>query len=190
MNTRGFTMIELLVVMVILSLTVSLLASGLATTWSNFDRLGARALSGSAASLPKTWFSKSFQAAVLYHPFEPDFSGSAYSMSFISFARPDGKDPAPQPLTWTIVNDRGRTMLSFSGPEDAGDTQITQLPDGSHFEYYVENAWQSAFAPEQNSIPDAIRVVSQKGTWVVSARGRPAMADIPVELPMFGAYEF
>lgn len=202
--TGGFTMVELLVVLVITGMTTSLLVTGLGTTWQNFDRLSNKNISQSQGQLPKSWFIKSVNAALLGHPDKPMFSGTASEFTFTTFLTPNDKLQRPQQITWRLSNNSRGSDLSFVySPfvEEDPNRESTNSPqtvsvwqfssqDGFTFEYLVSGAWANVFTPEKGELPTAIRIRNNTQIWTLATVHRPTLADMPPEIPLFGEYEF
>jgi general secretion pathway protein J len=189
-RNSGFTLIEMLVVLVILGLTTSLMTQGLSTTWNNFSRLGARDLINSHAQLPISWFEQSLVGAVLYHPYDVQVSGDANSFKYITFNAPSDAKHIPQPITWSIVNTNLKWQLAFTTNSSELPIIIRDFSSPPKFEYWFEQQWQAKFSPEDARLPLAVRIVHEDKIWSVAKIGRPEEADMPAELPMYGEYEF
>lgn len=196
---NGFTMIELLVVLVIVGITTSLLITGLTTTWSSFDRLSQKNLTQSRGQIPKSWFLKSVNAALLGHPEKSMFSGTQEQFTFTSFMSPDDDLERPRRITWLLSENEGVHSLSFSfvDIDRDGNTQskgVTVWKFGNRpnvsFEYLVDGNWVNAYTPQSGNLPNAIRVNQISDIWVVAAIKRPLVADMPPKMPMLGKYEF
>ncbi|ABG41733.1 Prepilin-type cleavage/methylation [Paraglaciecola sp. T6c] len=200
----GFTLVEMLVVMVILALTTSLLTQGLSTTWRNFERLSARDLMNSSAQLPINWFAQSVSGALLYHPANVLVRGEPDAYSFVSYASPDDDLHIPQKLKWRLAPksmlsetrsdiDTYKTAgwaLSFKSETSQEFIEIATFSEAPRFEYWNGKAWLNDFQPDDGQLPVAIRVMSGSRVWSVAKPERPVRADIPPELPLFGRYEF
>jgi general secretion pathway protein J len=196
-NQTGFSLIEILVVMVILALTTSLLTEGLSTTWRSFERLSARDLMNSSAQLPVSWFEKSLAGALLYHPYQASVRGEPNSFEFITFASPDDIRQIPQRITWRLATDRyyeeGQPpmwYLAFQSETSKQFTQVASFVNQPQFEYWNGNSWLSEFLPSDARLPLAVRIMAGNKVWLIAKPGRPVIADIPVEMSVFGAYEF
>lgn len=195
----GFTMVELLVVLVIVGITSSLLITGLTTTWNSFDRLSQKNLTQSRGQIPKSWFLKSVNAALLGHPEKSMFSGAQKQFTFTTFMSPDDDLKRPRHMKWFLSENKGVYSLRFS-LEDLGNDEKTQnkevtvweFGDTSNvsFEYLVGGNWVNAYAPKNGKLPSAIRVNQMSGVWVVAAIKRPRLADMPPKMPVLGKYEF
>jgi general secretion pathway protein J len=193
----GFTLIEMLVVMVILALTTSLLTQGLSTTWRSFERLSARDLISSSAQLPLAWFEHSVAAAVLYHPYKVLVRGEAHSFKLFTFASPDDIKQIPQRVIWRIAADiqynRDQTAkwsLAFQSETSSQFTLVANFLTEPQFEYWDGSSWMTDFLPTDGRLPNAVRIIADGKVWAIAKPGRPAMADIPAEMPIFGAYEY
>jgi general secretion pathway protein J len=194
-SISGFTLIEMLVVMVILALTTSLLTQGLSTTWRNFERLSARDIINSSAQLPLSWFEQSLAAALLYHPAKILVRGEAKSFEFVSFASPDDEKHIPQRLIWRIEakNEKDQNLkwsLTFQSETSPQLVTVASFLVAPSFEYWDGNSWLAEFLPTDGRLPQAVRIMLGDQIWAMAKPQRPYMADMPVELPFFGAYEF
>lgn len=189
-STRGFTLIEMLVVMVILSLTTTLLSTGLSNTWRNFERLGARDLMVSSTQLPLSWFEKSINAALLYHPDKPLVNGHANRFEFVTSAAPDDPKHIPQKIVWSIEPNLNGWGLYFDSQHSTQMILVKEFMQQPVFEYLHQNTWTQEFTPNIGILPEAIRIRINQNIWLMAKPGRPIKADIPAELSIFGAYEF
>ena len=194
----GFTLVELLVVLVITGMTTSLLVTGLGTTWQNFDRLSNKNLTISQGQLPKSWFIKSVNAALLGHPDKPMFNGTAREFTLTTFLAPNDELRRPQEITWLILRSNNGSTLSYAYTDGYGESDNSDLTEdiwqfnsqNTSFEYLVNGAWLSEFAPDKGELPTAIRIQNSGESWALATVHRPEIADMPPEIPMFGKYEF
>jgi len=198
-QVKGFTLVEMLVVMVILALTTTLLTEGLSTTWRSFERLGARSLIASSAQLPLSWFEKSLAGAVLYHPDKVLVQGSSQLFYFTTFMAPDDPQHIPQKITWSIESNNsgllsGQQSLPWSLTFKSELTKQTHLVHSfatqPSFEYWDGQQWLSEFYPQNASLPVAARINVGGQVWAIAKIMRPAMADIPAVMAQSGVYEF
>jgi general secretion pathway protein J len=189
-NNRGFTLIEMLVVLVILALTTSLMTKGLSTTWNNFSRLSARDLMSSSAQLPVSWFEESLVGAVLYHPYEVQVSGDAQSFEYKTFNAPNSSKHIPQQITWSITSENLKWHLVFATESSRVPVIVSEFRMQPKFEYWVDQEWKPEFLPIDGRLPLAVRILEEERVWAIAKIGRPEMADMPAELPAYGEYEF
>lgn len=189
-SNSGFTLIEMLVVLVIVSLTTTLLMTGLSTTWRNFERLGVRDLTVSAGQLGSAWFRQSFQGAVMYHPFKSDFKGDENRIQMISFNAPFDLKQAPQQLAWIIRRSSNDWQLVLIDMHNNTDYLIKQFQNQPRFEYLSASGWTTSFTVKRNAIPKAIRILVDNDEWLRVYPQRPLQSDMPVEYPPYGVYEF
>ncbi|GGD57577.1 PulJ/GspJ family protein [Lacimicrobium alkaliphilum] len=196
---RAFTLIEMLVVLVILALTTTLLSQGLETTWRNFEKLGARDLANSSAQLPLGWFENSIRGALLYHPEQAFAQGDEDSFQFISFNLPDDPRNIPQPMIWQIEPSEQGWQLRYQrvqpqpGESDNTEIRSVQMMDFAQkprFSFLHQGNWQPQFPAIEGMLPEAVRLIVGDQVIATATPGRPALADIPAELPAFGVYEF
>jgi general secretion pathway protein J len=186
---KGFTLLEMLVVLVILAMTTSLLSTGLATTWQNFLRLGARDLIVSSTKLPARWFRDSVKHALLYHPDKVLTQGSSQHFKLVSAAVPNDRRNMPQSLEWMIYEDASRWSLAFV-PELGERVVVKESTQAMEIEYWIDDQWQNTLSPKNARLPAAVRILENGDTWVMAVPGRPIEADVPAEMALFGRYEF
>ncbi|BFT31553.1 hypothetical protein D210916BOD24_27290 [Alteromonas sp. D210916BOD_24] len=190
MRQLGFTLIEVLVVLVIMSLTTTLLVTGLSTTWANFDKLTAKNLRATSSNMPQQWFNQSYKGAVMFHPYEPNFVGTPQKFSHVTTTAPSAEHSTPQNITWQLTNCTSTVCdLQFSINE-AEPITIAALSRTYQFYYLINGEWQEGFQPDNAVIPAAIKLSANNKDWTLVTAGRPVNADIPAELPPFGKYEF
>jgi general secretion pathway protein J len=191
----GFTLIEMLVVMVILALTTGLLTEGLSTTWRSFEKLSSRDLASSSAQLPLSWFEQSVAAALLYHPEHAIVKGKSHSFEFITFASPDDPKQIPQHVVWRISAENNsmqnnQWVLSFQSETSIQFIQVATFAAEPRFEYWNGQSWQLEFLPKDGQLPIAMRIFVAEDVWAMAKPERPVLADMPGELAQFGDYEF
>ncbi len=190
MRQLGFTLIEVLVVLVIMSLTTTLLVSGLSTTWANFDKLTAKNLRTTSSNMPQQWFNQSYKGAVMFHPYEPNFVGTPQGFSHVTTTAPSAKHSSPQNIAWKLTNCTNNVCDLQFILSDANPVTIATVSNTYRFYYLVNGEWQEAFQPDNAVIPAAIKLSARDNDWTLVTAGRPVNADMPAELPPFGKYEF
>lgn len=186
---KGFTLLEMLVVLVILGMTTSILSQGLVTTGQNFQRLAVRDLSLSVAQLPAQWFRDSVKHALLYHPYKPIVEGGANKFRLVTGAVPNNASRIPFAMEWVVAEEDGLWSLGFT----SGQGELVLVKESSQilqFEYLVNDEWISTFAPKDSQLPSAVRVNEGDSAWITVVPGRPVMADVPADLPAYGSYTF
>lgn len=186
--TTGFSLVELLVVMVIVSATTALLVSGFSITWKNFSKLSQRDLLMNSNLMGERWLRDSISEAVLFHPDDANFVGEPNSIRFTSISVPWRSEQIPEEVTWSLVNTEQGTQLQIT----TGQTQTSLItyPARSQFEYLHQNNWNSRFVPEDAQLPAAVRVVHNGQVVFFAATKRPGKAEMPPEMITFGKYEF
>lgn len=189
-HVNGFSLVEMLVVLVIVASTSVLLSQGLTTTWRNFSKLSTSELSVDKAKLPMRWFADSVKSTLLSHPDRIMISGNAQRVEFVTFLSPNTMDKIPRPIRWTITQESNFWFLTF---EDTLHNQLYNVYRSQialEFIYLIQGQWVSTFPDAPGTLPRAIAITTAEGILVTGVVGRPVRADIPVELPVFGAYEF
>lgn len=187
---KGFSIVELLIVLMIMAMVTTLISSGLINTQRNFARLDKSNIITTGLSLPKYWFCESFRGVVLYHPYKPSFEGNEIAVEMHSFISPVDEFNVPQKISWNIeIKDQTNYLVLKTFMPDQ-EFVITSLPENSRFAYLYNSNWVDQFKPSYNRLPEGIRIFSPKGVWVETSIIRPLEAEIPAELARFGKYEY
>ena len=189
---KGFSLIELIVVLIIVSLSSVLLAQGLTTTWRNFAKLNVNQLSAEQTKLPLRWFANSVNAALLSHPERKVFGGDAKYNAFTSYLPPDqsGSLKKPSKIRWSIMYQGGEWRLIYNNETYAKSLSVFTFKQEAFFSYLVDGQWLEEANLPAGKMPRAIAIVSNSNILVTAVLGRPTNADIPAEYPVFGSYEF
>ncbi|OJF69423.1 hypothetical protein BK026_11855 [Alteromonas sp. V450] len=181
----GFTLIEMLVVLVIMSITTTLLVEGLGTTWRNFEKLNNQQLVVNKGLLPKKWFIDSFQGAQLYHPFHWGFTGFEESVNFITITPPGIIKAKPTNISWFLVSE-GNGQTLFLRTDEGENTRVASLNGQYHFEYLVEDSWVKEYVPDSSRLPAAIKITNNENDWVYTVAGTALAPPIPPSLGLYG----
>ncbi|MFC4700062.1 prepilin-type N-terminal cleavage/methylation domain-containing protein [Glaciecola siphonariae] len=189
--TRGFSLVELLVVLVIVSATTTLLISGFSITWKNFSKLSQRDLVMNSHAVGERWLRESLADAVLFHPNDSQFYGNANSIQFVSLAAPWQSASIPTPMTWQIIARERTAQLSLQSPWIASPlNDLANLPVNTRFEYLRNGQWVSEFTSNDAELPSAVRLSSNGEILSYIVLKRPGKAKVPPEMLEFGQYEF
>ncbi|MBD1389801.1 prepilin-type N-terminal cleavage/methylation domain-containing protein [Neiella sp. HB171785] len=187
---KGFTLMEMLVVLVILGLTTTLLSGALNTTWKSFERLSSRDLTVSAGMLGLKWFRQSVKGATLYHPEESFFSGNAVRIEFISQNVPNNPQGTPIGISWFFEPAPiGGWQLYYQTEQLTQPIVVAHFEFQPEFSYFSGGQWHRQYNPTNGSLPKAIQI-KEGQKQLLAVIGRPEKADVPPELARFGVYEF
>jgi general secretion pathway protein J len=203
----GFTLVEMLVVLVILAMTTGLLASALPIVWQSFAKLEQKQLNQSV-NLAAKWFRQSIQGALLYHPDNVVFTGTATKLSMITNAPLDDPNNMPSQIIWEIkqysVAQFGSQQakvaydLWYNNQRTQTIIKVHTFNSPAYFNYIVDNKWQLMFTPNKAMLPDAVSIMvdqsnsieSGASLWLLAAPINPVNVEIPPEMIVFGQYEF
>ena len=169
-ENSGFTLLEMLVVLIILGLITSLLSKGLTTTWQNFQRLSARDLALSTAQLPVQWFRDGIKHALLYHPDHGVVRATEERFRFVTAASPDARDGVPSKIEWIISSDVDASFLRFAR-EDGDTVTVATSVRPFKFQYLAKGKWTDGFLPSNSQLPTAIRILEGHDIWVYAIPG-------------------
>ncbi len=186
----GFTIIEVLVVLIIVAMTTLLLSSGLSIAMSSMEKLKTRHLE-SRAIATLALFRESIQTAVLYHPEKPTFSGDSYTINLVSKKPIDTHPQYPIKVSWRIREDvDGKVWLWYSNLENNSTFKLMPLDGNTRFYYQSENAMHPEFLPESAELPEVISLRSGDAVLIAVSPLIPKTAIVPPEYAVFGKYEF
>lgn len=185
----GFTLVEMLVVLVITALTASIMVTGLETTWRNFTKLDSKFLSSNSAQLPKLWFIQSVEASLLRQHTKVSFSGNETSFRHITSNIPSEEATGIHQCDWSLVPVEAKTSLRF---KCAGSDQleVVVIDEQLSFSYLTNGGWVNQFENRKGELPLAVKILSDTQEWVVASPLHPQFADVPAEIPTSGQYEF
>lgn len=185
----GFTLVEMLVVLVILSLTTSLLVEGLGTTWRNFDKLNGQQLFVNRGLLPKKWFIDSFKGAQLYHPFKSVFTGSSNHISFITISPPGTIKATPTKIEWTIEDQDDSIQSLYYSVDNGNKVKVANLNGQFSFIYLTGKRWEDSFSSDKALLPNAIKILNGDEQWLLSTPGRDVEPVIPTGIAIYGTHD-
>ncbi|GEA09462.1 hypothetical protein KUL42_42230 [Alteromonas sp. KUL42] len=186
---NGFTLVEMLVVLVILSLTTTLLVEGLGTTWRNFDKLNSQQLIVNRGLLPKKWFIDSFKGAQLYHPFKSVFSGSSQRVSFITINPPGTIKATPTKVEWSIESQNSAIQGLYYSIDNGDKVKVANLNGQFSFSYLNGQRWEDSFSPNKALLPNAIKILNGDEQWLLGIPGRDVEAIMPTGIAVNGTHE-
>lgn len=181
----GFTLIEMLVVLVIMSITTTLLVEGLGTTWRNFEKLNSQQLVVNKGLLPKKWFMESIKGAQLYHPHRWVFTGFKESMSFVTLTAPGVTFSKPTHIVW-FIREEGKQQSLYYRIDEGVNVKVATLKESYHFAYLNEGEWSETFQWDAARLPAAIKLTNERNDWVYAAPSAALKPEIPPSLGLYG----
>lgn len=185
-HSLGFTLLEALVTLVIVSLMVALLMQALSQVLNLRERVLRHQMEARVAALQERWFRDSVQAVIVDLPDAlGEMQGTAESMRFVT-ANPLASEGlglvrwdvvpsgAGQGLALVYTDLAGRRMRAIEGPLRS-----------ARFDYRAEGGeWQSEWRPEAGQgqvLPRLVRLqaTGSRGsfTWIVALSVEPAPAS-------------
>lgn len=187
LRQTGFTLIEMLVVLVIMSITTTLLVEGLGTTWRNFEKLNNQQLVVNKGILPKKWFIESIKGAQLYHPYRWVFTGFEDSMSFITLTAPGATSKSPSHVVWFLQQEENGQSLYYRINEGQ-NIKVASFKESYHFEYLNGEEWGGTFQLDVAQLPAAIKLTNEKKSWVYITPNSALKPEIPPSLGLYGRH--
>lgn len=186
---KGFTLIEVLVVLVILSMTSAILVSGLSTIWKSFERLSQKQIN-QASNIGISWLRQSVENAVMFHPNDSVFFGDARTIKFVTAMPIDDASGKPIRITWMLIGDNETTELWHYNELNNTRYKVYSHQQALSFRYLVSGKWQATFQPTAGVLPQAISLVTEQSTLLLASPNGPLQAIAPAEFILYGAYEF
>jgi len=181
-NIKGFTLLEMLVVLVLVGLVSTLLLQGFSYVLHLRERFLQQLNDLQQGAIQEYWFRSSTSALIAnYENAEPIFKGDSKQFSGLTLSALDADGGVPMPMTWQLHYEYGITSLRYL--HTGGETwQILQWQsDVGEFQYLsVQGEWHSEWPPalgdQSPQLPRAILLTGQKRqsifTWIVPILGR------------------
>ena len=179
----GFTLMELLVVMVLVSLLGTLLVQGIGLFASRFDDVQRIHRQAAHAALPQSWFIASVQGLVAYGVDARRLRGDAGAFAGITLQPLRGAPSVPATARWSIdgrsvfyAEDAAEAWRMFTVADDAGALAFEYADAAGVW----HDRWPVAHAPEQR-VPASVRLVSADAgpLWLahVPATPQPVLTE-------------
>lgn len=114
-RVHGFTLLEVLVVLIIVSLVGVLLMQGLSHAFAIRGRLQAELREQQRGSLIEAWFRQTVRSLAPTEPFEgKPFAGSADRFEGISFAPLQGSNGSARRVGWSLIRSGSEVWLEYA----------------------------------------------------------------------------
>ncbi|GLR70871.1 prepilin-type N-terminal cleavage/methylation domain-containing protein [Agaribacter marinus] len=203
MGANGFTIMELLVVLVILSLATALLVSSLSVIWRSFEKLEQRQLNN-AANIGGAWFRRSIEGAIQHHPDIPMFFGDSKRIRLTTVYPIDDSNVGPTKIEWNIrqnTQEAYATELWYTNKRTGLEVLVLNFEQEVWFSYEKTSGQLSLLFNEAhaelpktvtlNKLSDAQTCVTEWcNTMMVAHPLHAGVAETPPEMAVFGEYEF
>lgn len=187
-SNKGFTLVEVLVVLVIVSLSSVLLIQSFNLTWGNLSRLNHKNLAQNSTKLGLLWFQQSIHKAHTFHPEDVVFEGNNNQL-FLFSSYQLSNQPSFYTYRWSI-NDRQLILEYVQNGQLKNTHAVAYLGENARFEYLIGQQWQSTFINLPGQLPSAIRIANTSDVLVTASPYRNIYADVPAEMQSSGKYEF
>jgi len=177
MNLRGFTLLEMLVVLVLVGLISTLLFQGVSYILVMRSRIFVQLNDLRQGVIQEYWFRSSTAAIVTdYEEGEHIFKGDERQFSGLTLAALDAAVGVPTVFSWQLHFDKGMTVLRYQ--KSQGDYWDVARWRGNQgfFRYRARegewhNQWPPSFGADTPQIPRMILVQGQRRqisiTWIV-----------------------
>ncbi len=166
-QNRGFTLVEVLVVLTMVSLLSALLFQGFGYMLATYDRLQNRQSAEMQKSLAEGWWRDSVEASVPYYDNPLRFAGDTQSIQGASYS-PMWRSPGvPSRMTWRLEQQRDGLHLVYEEPPYPPVTIRRWDPGASAaFSFLTkEGQWQADWLPARDrQLPEAVRLAIEERT--------------------------
>ena len=176
-HTRGFTLLEMLVVLVLVGLISTLLLQGFAAVLHLRAGFLAQLEASQRGTLQEYWFRSSVAAVVTdYRDGKHIFKGEEHKLSGLTIAALDQMVGMPSPFVWQLKYANGTTTLLYQNHKGEYWEIAHWLGDHGRFRYIaVDGQWYSQWPPrfglEPAQIPRVILLDGQRRqtpfSWIV-----------------------
>lgn len=146
-STRGFTLVELLVAIVLVALASTLVMQGVGQGLGLVGRVTRDQGAAYHELMARGWIRDSVGAAATLASAEGEFRGAANAVTLLSFRPLLGSEGVASPISWSAGVD-GRLVYT----EQDQSVPITALPPLGHIEYQDSaGTWQPSWPPPEGS---------------------------------------
>lgn len=151
-RARGFTLMEMLVVLVITALMMGSLFESLGILRRSQERLDLRTIAERRGQLALAWFNDSIESLVPLD--DADFHGDASAWTANTLAPVAGGPGRPTPIGWSLHSTATGTVLAYRGP-DARELDLARLAPGARFVFADEKGvLHETWPPRLGLFPD------------------------------------
>lgn len=161
---RGFTLLEMLVVLVITGMVTSLLMGGLLQVMRLQAHFESEAFNTQLGAMHRDWFRQTVNGLIPDHPHGLHlFRGEARQLQGLTLSPLDLPEGTMAPFAWSLAFDRSRDETSLRyGLSDAPATIISWTGNSGSFEYIdtegnSHDTWPP-FLGQWPQLPSAIRL--------------------------------
>lgn len=175
----GFTLLEMLVVLIMIGLITVLLLQGAAYVFQLRSRLLIHLNDLQQGAIQEFWFRSTTAAIVTdYNDGKHIFRGDEHEFSGLTLAALDMTIGAPTAFAWQLQSSNGVMVLRYQNSRNEywEVSRWTGDPDQSYFRYMAKDGewhtqWPPQFGLEPPQIPRLIRLQGQRRqtpiTWIV-----------------------
>lgn len=181
---KGFTLLEVLVVLVIVSLLVTFLFQTLSHVLTTRNTILRQLNTFQQGAIQEFWFRHSTAGLVADYPdieLSHVFKGEATGFTGLTTTALNADPGVPIPFGWSLVEQNNETQLQYQTATETWTVLTWQEAEG-RFQYLDnEGEWSDAWPPdkfglEPPQLPEAILLNAQRGrqpiTWLVSMNAR------------------
>ncbi len=178
LRLRGFTLLEMLVVLILVAFISTLILQGFAFIFQLRSRFLLQFDDLQQGAVQEHWFRSSTMAIVTdYLEGEHIFKGEEREFSGLTLAALDAMIGVPTPFAWQLKYKEGNMVLSYKNAKDEYWEVAHWLNDAGYFRYMAKNGewyeqWPPKFGVNQSQIPRAIFLFGQRRqtpvTWIVN----------------------
>ncbi len=182
---QGFTLLEMLVVLLVVSLLTTLLMQGFAYILQLRGRFLTQLSDLQQGTLQEYWFHSSTTALMADYPDIPDakvFKGEALQFQGLTLSALDAEEGLPTPMAWKLVSQEGSIILQYQHSNGAVWEISRWLGERGEFSYLDSTGkWYPTWPPQNLGIkppqlPKAIMLTGLRRdlpfTWIVQLTGR------------------
>lgn len=192
-RNNGFSLIEVLVVLVIVSLSTGLLTASLSTTWQALSRVSNKQLT-QTKTLPTMWLRESVEQMISRHPDVPAFFGDRTAIRFETLNALTSYNKQPEWVQWSIQQRDNEYLLIYSSVRNEVEFEVLHSRYPLFFHFYHDEQWQAEFNLDTAHIPRAVELYELTPNGPISLSlgvpQRDTNPTYPPEYLTFGEYEF
>lgn len=186
LNFRGFTLIEMMVVMVIVSLLITIIMQGFGYSMGVYQRVVSQQRQAYTVVMAERWFQSTLSSQVAARPKDQGLIGSNAELTTYSFMPLIEETGLKTRIGWRLSQSKDELILAYQEnqvsltvhrwPESTGRIEYLDTETGRWIDHWPTKN------PDAPSLPKAIRLVILSGSdtrnWLVvnSTRLRPEIS--------------
>jgi general secretion pathway protein J len=164
---RAFTLIEMLVVMVIISLLITVIMQGFGYSLGFYQRVVTTQKNAYSEVLAYNWLRSTLGVSVAARPKDLGLEGDAFEVTTYTYQPLVERAGLKTRISWQLIQDSDNLRLAYTEGSVSFDVYHWPAATG-HWEYMDENQqWQNKWPTEKSErirLPNAVKIQVNSGS--------------------------